>query len=74
MSYGVILFNTTALAMKTERLLTGEGCSVTVVPAPRQFSASASVALRFPWSQVEAVKQILQQAEIENLGMHEIQG
>lgn len=57
--YGVILFHTTSSAMRAEKLLVAEGCSVKLIPVPRHLSSDCGVALRFDWHQQEKVKSLL---------------
>jgi len=72
MSNGVILFHTTAMAMKAEKALTREGFSVTLIPTPREFSSDCGIALRFPWSLAEAIKPALQNAAIDVQGIQKL--
>ena len=72
MSNGVILFHTTAMAMKAEKALTREGFQVTLVPTPREFSSDCGIAVRFPWSLVEAIRPLLQNAAVEVQAVHKL--
>lgn len=47
MSDGVIIFHTTAMAMKAEKALTRAGYSVRLVPTPREYSSDCGIAVRF---------------------------
>jgi hypothetical protein len=73
MSNGVILFHTTAMAMKAEKVLTREGISVTLIPTPREFSSDCGIALRFAWSLAEAIKPVLQNAAIDVQGIEKVE-
>lgn len=70
--YGVVLFYTTSAVMRAEKLLVKEGCSVKLVPTPRQFSSDCGIALRFDWNSLEQVKNILDKANIEFDAVHNI--
>lgn len=72
MSSGVILFHTTAMAMKAEKALTREGFTVKLIPTPREFSSDCGIALRFPWSLAEAIKPVLQGASIDVQGIQRV--
>jgi hypothetical protein len=72
MSNGVILFHTTAMAMKAEKALTREGYHVTLVPTPRQFSSDCGISIRFAWSLAEIIKPLLQTAGVEIQGIRQL--
>jgi hypothetical protein len=72
MNYGVVLFRTTAMAMKAEKTLSREGYGITLIPTPRQLSSDCGIALRFVWSQNEAIKLVLEKAGVEIQGIHEL--
>jgi len=72
MSNGVILFHTTAMAMKAEKALTREGYRVTLVPTPRQFSSDCGISIRFAWSLAEIIKPLLQTAGVEIQGIRQL--
>ncbi|MFC1974597.1 DUF3343 domain-containing protein, partial [Chloroflexota bacterium] len=61
-SYGVVLFHTTSSVMRAEKLLIGEGCTIKLIPTPREFSSDCGIALRFDWNQYEQVKSVLDAA------------
>ncbi|HEY31808.1 MAG TPA: DUF3343 domain-containing protein [Dehalococcoidia bacterium] len=63
--YGVVLFYTTSSVMQAEKLLKTEGCSIKLVPTPRQFSSDCGIALRFDWDCREKIKLVLDDAKIE---------
>ena len=72
MSNGVILFHTTAMAMKAEKALTREGYRVTLVPTPRQFSSDCGIAVRFTVVSKEAVIEVIEKNGVEVAGLHEL--
>jgi pyridoxine 5'-phosphate synthase PdxJ len=72
MSNGVILFHTTAMAMKAEKALNREGYQVTLVPTPRQFSSDCGIAVRFTAVSKEAVIEALEKNGVEVAGLHEL--
>ncbi len=73
MSYGIVLFKATGTALKTEKMLTGEGYTVSIVPTPREFAGGCGIAIRFSWSQGESIKAELEKAGVDIQGIHEIQ-
>jgi hypothetical protein len=69
---GVILFHTTAMAMKAEKALTRAGYQVKLVPTPRQFSSDCGIALRFTIVSKETITELLQKNGVEIAGLHEL--
>ena len=72
MSNGIILFQTIAELVKTEKLLTNEGCTTTRVTAPINPPSGCAIALRFPWSQYETVKSLLGRAGVQTQGIRQL--
>jgi len=68
--YGVVLFHTTSAVMRAEKLLIKGGFAIKLVPVPRQFSSDCGIAIRFDWSQYEALKSTLEKAGIEYAAIH----
>ena len=54
--FAVVLFHTTSAAIKTEKLLLGQGFVVKLIPTPRQFSSDCGVALRFDAAQIDDIR------------------
>jgi hypothetical protein len=72
MSNGIILFQNIAALAKTEKLLASEGCTVTRVPTPLDSRGGSAIALRFPWSQYETVKSVVEKAGVQALGIRQL--
>lgn len=72
MSNGVILFHTTAMAMKAEKALTRAGYQVTLVPTPRQFSSDCGIAVRFTIVSKEIIIEVMEKNGVETAGLHEL--
>jgi hypothetical protein len=70
--YGVVLLFTNSSVMRAEKLLKKEGCSVKIIPIPREFSSDCGVALRFDWADCEQVKVILDTARLEIDAIHQM--
>lgn len=68
--YGVVLFHTTSSAMRAEKTLLRHGLAIKMIPTPRQFSSDCGIALRFDWSQQDAVREFLTEARVEIAGLH----
>ena len=71
MKYGVFLFKTTTAAMQAQKVLTGKGYGVTLIPAPRQFTSTSGMAARFNWEQA-AVQEVLNKANVQIQALHEM--
>jgi hypothetical protein len=63
--YGVVLFHTTSVVMRAEKLLVKGGYSIKLIPTPRQFSSDCGIALRFEWDDCDQVKLLLDGTRVE---------
>jgi hypothetical protein len=72
MKYGVFLFKTTTAAIQAQKVLTGKGYSVTLIPAPRQFNSASGMAVRFNWMEKAAVQEVLDKANVQIQAVHEM--
>jgi hypothetical protein len=45
--------------MRAEKTLIRHGLAIKMIPTPRQFSSDCGIALRFGWSQRDAVREFL---------------
>lgn len=70
MTYGVVLFRSTSLAIRAERACQKAGVRVKLIPTPRELSANCGVALRFDWDERSAVEEALSKAHVEVEGLH----
>ncbi len=71
-SNGVILFQTIAMLVEAEKLLNNEGCTITRITAPVDPPSGSNIALRFPWSQYETVKSLLDKAGVQTQGIRQL--
>ena len=71
-SNGVILFQNTAKLVEAEKLLNNEGCYITRITAPVDPPSGSNIALRFPWSQYETVKSLLNKAGVQTQGIRQL--
>ena len=72
MSNGIILFKTTAVLVKAEKLLISEGCTITRIPVPLDQPSDCAIGLRFPWSQYETVKSLLDKVGVQTQGIRQL--
>ncbi|MHB1354721.1 MAG: DUF3343 domain-containing protein [Anaerolineae bacterium] len=70
---GVIIVATTSSALKAEKVLRSAGFKVQLIPTPREFSSDCGLALRFFWNQRVETQAILANAEVEVLGIHQLE-
>lgn len=67
---GVVLFYTTASALRAEKLLAQAVFPTRLVPSPRRLTTDCGMALRFPWERREEVEEALRGASLEVSGIH----
>lgn len=72
MTYGVVLFHTTASAMQAEKVLSKAGLKVKLIPTPRQFSSDCGIALRFDWEHKEQVESLLTSNKVDTAAVRQM--
>lgn len=70
MSYGVVLVPSTSHAIRAERVCHLAGLTVKLIPTPRQLSSNCGTALRFNWTDQEAVVKVLLTNKVDYDGVH----
>jgi N-acyl-L-homoserine lactone synthetase len=70
--YRVVLFHSTAHAIRAERVLQRAGFVVKMIPTPRQISSDCGMALRFDPADQETVAATLQENMVPIGGIHAI--
>ena len=70
--YAVVLFYSTQGAIKAERALLRAGFAVKLIPTPRQLSSDCGTALRCAWADAEAVRTVLEEANVEYASIHKV--
>ena len=70
--YGVVLFHSTAHALRGEKVLQRAGLQIKMIPTPRQISSDCGMALRFERAEREQVAATLQENRVPINGIHEI--
>jgi hypothetical protein len=68
--YGVVLFYSTAHAIRAERVLQRAGLKIKMIPTPRQLSSDCGIALRFFWEDEGRVAATLEQNNVPANGIH----
>jgi len=72
MTYQVILFHTTAMAMKAEKALARAGYQVSLIPTPRRLSSDCGIAVRFASVNREEIEMTLEKNGVETAGIYEL--
>jgi len=70
--YCVVLFHSTAHAIRGERVLTAEGFRIKMIPTPRELSSDCGMALRFDPVDKEKVAAVLRDKKVPTNGIHAI--
>jgi hypothetical protein len=70
--YGVVLFYSTAHAIRAEKVLSGAGFRIKMIPTPRQLSSDCGMALRFDPGSRSGVAAVLEENRVPVSGIHEI--
>jgi hypothetical protein len=71
-AYSVVLFYSTAHALRAEKVLKQAGVQIKLIPTPRQLSSDCGVALRFDRAEGARVDATLQQNHVPINGIHAI--
>ena len=67
--YGVVLFYSTSVAIRAEKLTQEAGLKIKLIPVPRQLSSDCGVCVRFERPDEESVRQRLAEAKVEIQGV-----
>jgi hypothetical protein len=70
--YSVVLFYSTAHAIRAEKVLTRAGFEIKMIPTPRQLSSDCGMALRFDRADEERVGVALEEQKVPTNGIHAI--
>lgn len=70
--YGVILFDSTQQALKTEKALKRAGFVIKLIPVPRQLSSDCGICVRFLWAERTRIEETLAAAQLNTAGIHRL--
>jgi hypothetical protein len=70
--YSVVLFHSTAHALRAEKVLTHAGFKIKMIPTPRQLSSDCGMALRFDRKDEGRVAATLEENKVPANGIHAI--
>jgi hypothetical protein len=68
--YSVVLFHSTAHAIRAEKVLVQAGFEIKMIPTPRHISANCGMALRFYREEEEQVAAVLAEKRVPINGIH----
>lgn len=68
----IVSFNSTHHAIRLDKLLEESSVRVTTLPTPREITASCGISIRFLYEDIEKVKNILTENNIEYKGIYKI--
>lgn len=68
--YSVVLFHSTAHALRAEKVLQRAGLAIKMIPTPRQLSSDCGMALRFGRADEERVAVLLKENGVPINGIH----
>jgi hypothetical protein len=68
----VVLFHSTAHAIRAEKVLLGVGLSIKMIPTPRKLSSDCGMALRFDRKDEQRVTTTLADNRVPTNGIHSI--
>ena len=70
--YSVVLFHSTAHAIRAEKVLIQAGFTIKMIPTPRQLSSDCGMALRFGREDETLVDSVLKENKVPINGIHAI--
>ena len=68
--FNVISFESTHMAIKSEKILLEEGLEIRIIPVPRETTASCGLALKISTEDLSRVRKYLGENEIEYTGCY----
>ncbi|QJA09800.1 DUF3343 domain-containing protein [Romboutsia sp. CE17] len=69
----IVSFNSTHHAIRTEKILNENNIRCTTLPTPREITASCGISIRFLYEDIEKVKNIINESEVDYKGIFKIQ-
>ncbi len=70
--YGIVLFHSTAHAIRAETVLEEAGVQIKLIPTPRRLSSDCGIAVRFNRVERAGVTAILEEKKVPINGVHDI--
>lgn len=68
----IVSFNSTHHAIRTDKLFEEKGIKSTTLPTPREITASCGISIRFLYEDIEKVREIIEENNIEYKGIYNI--
>ena len=68
----IIAFNSTHHAIRTEKILKEENMNIRTIPTPREVSSSCGLSIKFEESEIEKIKQIIEESKVDYHGIFKL--
>lgn len=68
----IVSFNSTHHAIRSDKLFTENNIKSTTLPTPREITASCGISIRFLYENINEIKIILEENNIEYKGIYKI--
>jgi hypothetical protein len=69
-TYGVVLFHSTQVAIKAEKILKVAGIKIKLIPVPRHLSSDCGICLRFEFGDAQMVEATLASKGVQMEGVY----
>ena len=71
--YGLLTFHSTHHSLKAEKVLKESGLKIMMIPIPREITANCGTGIKFDLSDLETVKGIIENSNMEIWGYYKVQ-
>ena len=71
--YGLLTFDSTHHSLKAEKVLKESGLKIMMIPIPREITANCGTGIKFDLSDLETVKGIIENSNMEIWGYYKVQ-
>lgn len=69
----IVSFNSTHHAIRTDKIFSENKVTSMTLPTPREITASCGISIRFLYEDIEKVKKIIDNSEVDYKGIFKIQ-
>lgn len=70
--YLFLSFDSTNYALEAERYLKNAGCSITIMPTPREVSASCGLSIKMNDGDIESAKGFIREGSLKVKGIYKV--
>lgn len=68
----VVTFNSTHYAIKFEKILKDADIKMMMIPSPREITASCGLSIRFDQSDIESIKEKIEESNVDIYGVFKL--